>query len=297
MTATVAQKTAAYLNEVVYRAVIVGVSDYPGASADLVAAANDAEAFRDALLTDPQWAEENITVLLNDSATKSNVLDAIASVGYVSDDNDVLVFYFAGSGSRAVTGSNTVGYLKTYGSTRSAYLSSSELADAMSKVAAGSKQFILDAGQVTPGITETVVHYDAFIDKLSNMTKNGASERLAQVAVLTSGENGDVSPVGQGSRTVFSAVLVDAIKYYSEVLTAEEAEAINDANVGAYVTTRPAIESDGRVAFDELADYLNSDKRFEAYEMTAMHATNTEGPDDHDERLLERIGRIRRFLA
>ncbi|MDD3589029.1 MAG: choice-of-anchor Q domain-containing protein [Thermoguttaceae bacterium] len=277
LTATVAKKTADYLNEVVYRAVIVGVSDYPGASADLVAAANDAEAFRDALLTDPQWAEENITVLLNDSATKSNVLDAIASVGYVSDDNDVLVFYFAGSGSRAVTGSNTVGYLKTYGSTRSAYLSSSELADAMSKVAAGSKQFILDAGQVTPGITETVVHYDAFIDKLSNMTKNGASERLAQVAVLTSGENGDVSPVGQGSRTVFSAVLVDAIKYYSEVLTAEEAEAINDANVGAYVTTRPAIESDGRVAFDELADYLNSDKRFEAYEMTAMHATNTEG--------------------
>ncbi|MBQ6828099.1 MAG: fibronectin type III domain-containing protein, partial [Thermoguttaceae bacterium] len=44
--ASVVESTADFLNEVVYRAVIVGVSDYPGTADDLTAAANDAEAFR-----------------------------------------------------------------------------------------------------------------------------------------------------------------------------------------------------------------------------------------------------------
>ncbi len=279
LSATVVKKTAAYLNEVVYRAIIVGVSDYPGASADLVAAANDANAFHDALLQDPQWAEENITVLLNDNATKANVLDAIASVGYVSDDNDVLLFYFAGSGTYAVTGGSTVGYLKTYGSTRSSYLSSTELANAVSAVAAGSKQFILDAGQVTSGMEETSINYDAFFNSLGKMTANGSSDRPAQVSVLTSGENGAVSKIGQGSRSIFSQVLIDGITFYSAEMSEEEAEKANEeiaeANVSD-VTQHKAVESDGRVAFDELADYLNSDIRFTAYEMSSMFVTNTE---------------------
>ncbi|MBQ2039294.1 MAG: caspase family protein [Thermoguttaceae bacterium] len=273
LSATVTKKTADYLNEVVYRAIIVGVSDYPGASADLVAAANDANAFRDALLKDPQWAEENITLLVNDNATKSNVLDAIASVGYVSDDNDVLVFYFAGSGTYAVTGGSTVGYLKTYGSTRSAYLSSSELAAAVSQVAAGSKQFILDAGQVTAGLEETSINYDAFINSLKGMTANGASDRAAQVAVLTSGENGALSHIGQGSRSIFSQTLVDAMAFYSAVVTPDDLAAATDVELT--VTDHQPIVSDGRVAIDELADYMNSDIRFKAYEMSAMTYCST----------------------
>lgn len=271
LSAVVTMKTDDYLNEVVYRAVIVGVSDYPGASADLVAAANDAQAFKDALLKDPQWAEENITLLTNDNATKANVLDAIASVGYVSDDNDVVVFYFAGSGTYAVTGGSTVGYLKTYGSSRASYLSSAELTNAMANISAGSKQFILDAGQVTAGLEETSINYDAFINSLTGMTKNGSSDRVAQVSVLTSGENGAVSHVGQGSRSVFSQTLIDAIELYSQVVTAEEAEA---ANKDASVLDHLVRESDGRVAFDELADYINNDMRIKAYEMSSLSATN-----------------------
>ncbi len=274
LSATVVKKTADYLNEVVYRAVIVGVSDYPGASADLVAAANDAQAFKNALLQDPQWAEENITLLTNDNATKANVLDAIASIGYVSDDNDVVVFYFAGSGTSAVTGGAKVGYLKTYGSVRASYLSSSELMEAMSAVSAGSKQFILDAGQVAAGLEDTAINYDAFINSLTGMTKNGDSDRVAQVSVLTSGENGAVSPVGQGSRSVFSQTLVDAIDYYRQVLTQEEADA---ANKDLALTDKPLVESDGRVAVEELAEFINNDIRIKAYEMSAMNASNTEG--------------------
>lgn len=279
LSAVVVKKTADYLNEVVYRAVIVGVSDYPGSSADLVAAANDAQAFKDALLQDPQWAEENITLLTNDNATKANVLDAIASIGYVSDDNDVLLVYFAGSGSYAVSGGNTVGYLKTYGSSRSAYISSTELASAVSSVAAGSKQFILDAGQVTAGIEETSINYDAFINSLTSMTKNGASDRAAQVSVLTSGENAAVSPVGKGSRSVFSLTLCDAIDFCRQVYTQEDVDAAEKAAKETVkdVAAHDIIVSDGRVAIEELAEYLNSDVRFAAYEMSAMCASNTEG--------------------
>ncbi len=282
LSATVAKKTDDFLNEVVYRAIIVGVSDYPGTSADLVCAVNDANAFRDALLKDPQWAEENIAVLLNDNATKSNVLDAISTFGSVSDDNDVLLFYFAGSGTYSMSGGATVGWLKTYGSARTAYLSSSELAAAMENVAAGSKQFILDAGQVANGVEDTTIHYGAFIDKLVGMEKNGESSRPAQVTVLTSGENFVISPNGQKSRSIFSTVLCDAIRRGSLVVSEEKAETINDGKIDKEEAGdwsdidygHPAVESDGRVAFDELASYLNADLRASSYGIKAMCVTN-----------------------
>ncbi|MBQ9873130.1 MAG: caspase family protein [Thermoguttaceae bacterium] len=293
LSAIAKKRTEPYLNEVVYRAVIVGVSDYPGTSGDLVAAVNDAKAFKDALLQDPQWAESNITLLLDDDATKSNVITALETIAGYSDDNDVLVFYFAGSGTYAVTGGSPVGFLKTYGNTRTAYLSNSELATALSKVAAGSKQVILDAGQVPSGIEETSINYDAFINSLTNMTRNGvgdfASDRPAQVAVLTSGQNSAISPVGERSRTVFNTVLCDAITYYDgKGRTAEEAALLNEAidptsekisrvvDADGVATPRLFVESDGRVAIDELASYLNSDLRLYQEGMKSLYKSTTE---------------------
>lgn len=268
--ASVEKTTADFLNEVVYRAVIVGVSDYPGTAVDLTAAANDAEAFRDALLADPQWAEENITLLKNSEATKTAVLNALNEIAAVSDDNDVIVFYFAGGGSAGFVGGESVGYLKTYGSQRSQYVSSLDLTAAFDNIAAGSKLFFLDGGQVAKDVEETAINYKAFADSLTNSTKNGASDRPAQTSVLTAGTNGQISPVGVMQRSEFSLALTAGIAELQKVgAVAEE-----DAEAGFANKDAEAVPSDGRVTMSELVDYLAADERLTKLELMPTYATN-----------------------
>lgn len=264
--ATVSKTTETYLNETVYRAVIVGVSDYPGTSSDLVAAVNDAKAFRDALLADPQWAQENIQLLTDADATRDSVLEALELVASQSDDNDVFVFYFAGSGTSAVVGGQSVGYLKTCGSVRSEFLSNTDLAKAVDAIAAGSKQFILDAGQISTSSEETGINYAPFVNSLTSSTTNGGSERVAQVSVLTSADDENtISVVGTGSRSVFNHMLCDAIATYSTVVTEEEVEESDDDSL---------VVSDGRVSFAELYAAIVADERATRYSVGASLDTN-----------------------
>ncbi|MDO5309504.1 MAG: choice-of-anchor Q domain-containing protein [Planctomycetia bacterium] len=263
LTATVVKQTETFLNEVVYRAVIVGVADYPGTSGDLVAAANDAKAFYNELLEDPQWAEENITLLTNTNATRAAVLNALQEIAQVSDDNDVLVFYFAGSGASAITGGRQVGYLKTYGSIRSEYLSSVDLLSAVESIAAGSKQFILDGSQISNTAEATSMNYTPFITALTGSTVNGSSDIVAQTTVLTACEDGVVSPVGQGSRSVFNRALIDAMETYRTVVTEEEVEEDDTLEI-----------SDGRVTFTEILSAVNSNDRMVAFDLLATVTSN-----------------------
>ena len=275
--ASVEKTTADFLNEVVYRAVIVGVTDYPGTAADLTAAANDAEAFREALLADPQWAEENITLLTNSEATKTAVLNALNAVAAASDDNDVVVFYFAGGGSAGFVGGESVGYLKTYGSQRSQYVSSLELTAAFDNIAAGSKLFFLDGGQVAKDVEETAINYKAFADSLTNSTKNGASDRPAQTSVLTAGTNGQISPIGVLQRSEFSLALTAGIAELQKVGPVAGEEAENGAKPEAGFPTdetQDVVPSDGRVTMQELADLLGADERLTKLEVLPTYATN-----------------------
>ena len=269
--ASVEKTTADFLNEVVYRAVIVGVADYPGTAADLIAADNDAEAFRDALLADPQWAEENITLLKNSEATKTAVMNALNDIAAVSDDNDVVVFYFAGGGASGFVGGEAVGYLKTFGSQRSQFVSSLELTDAMENIAAGSKLFFIDGGQVAKDVEETAMNYDAFKNSLTNATKNGASERPAQTSVLTAGTNGQITLIGQTQRSEFSLALTAGIAELQKT----EADILDDENAKPETNeTIDAEKFDGRVTMQELADLLGANERLTKLEALPTYATN-----------------------
>ncbi|MBQ9128709.1 MAG: caspase family protein, partial [Thermoguttaceae bacterium] len=269
--ASVVESTADFLNEVVYRAVIVGVADYPGTASDLVSADNDAEAFRDALLADPQWAEENITLLKNSEATKTAVLNALNEVAAVSDDNDVIVFYFAGGGASGFVGGEAVGYLKTFGSQRAQYVSNLELTAAFDEIAAGSKLFFLDGGQVAKDVEETAINYEAFKNSLTNSTTNGASGRPAQTSVLTAGANGQITPDGQAQRSEFSLALTAAIAELQKT----EADVVDEENAKPE-TNEPvdAEKFDGRVTMRELADLLAADERLTKLETLPTYATN-----------------------
>ncbi|MFM7399675.1 MAG: caspase domain-containing protein [Bacteroidota bacterium] len=80
-------------------AVVAGVGVYP-TMPKLAYAASDALRFYDHL-TSPQGGdvpEENIRLLLNEDASRSEILGAIREIAEVADANDVIMFYFSGHG-------------------------------------------------------------------------------------------------------------------------------------------------------------------------------------------------------
>ncbi len=81
-----------------YRAVIVGVADYPG-SGDLQFCDNDAIDFRAELLRDANWQAGNISLLVDAAATSSNIHSAISAMLAASGPTDVCVFFFSGHGT------------------------------------------------------------------------------------------------------------------------------------------------------------------------------------------------------
>jgi len=81
-----------------YWAVIVGVADYPGTENDLSFPDEDAWDVHDALLANPNWEEGHITMLLDNSATKANIHNAITQMGSNGDGNDLFFFHYSGHG-------------------------------------------------------------------------------------------------------------------------------------------------------------------------------------------------------
>lgn len=76
-------------------AVIVGISDYPGAG-DLNYAVDNAATAKDALMDYTGVPESNITVLTDMNATGSNVINAIRNSG--AGNEDLMIVYLCGHG-------------------------------------------------------------------------------------------------------------------------------------------------------------------------------------------------------
>lgn len=86
-------------SEPVQYAVIVGVADYPGDDSDLTYTYHDAMGINDALLKDPAWKAENITLLINDAATSANIQSGIEDMATKATEVDSCLFFFAGHGT------------------------------------------------------------------------------------------------------------------------------------------------------------------------------------------------------
>ncbi|MEE8204940.1 MAG: caspase family protein, partial [Dehalococcoidales bacterium] len=80
-----------------YWAVIVGVAEYQAYwIQDLVGF--DANARDLSQLLSPAWGEDHVRLLLNSEATKANVLEAVNWLVSREDNDDAVLFYFAGHG-------------------------------------------------------------------------------------------------------------------------------------------------------------------------------------------------------
>ena len=82
-------------------AVVVGIADYEGVDDDLKYSDNDARLFynhlRSALPNEMSGGKS--ILLLNQNATRSNIINAMQQVFSQSTENDFIIFYFSGHGS------------------------------------------------------------------------------------------------------------------------------------------------------------------------------------------------------
>ncbi|MBU4314150.1 MAG: caspase family protein [Desulfobacteraceae bacterium] len=227
-------------NEVVYRAYCVGVGDYINfpdsyGNIDLPGPTYDVNRVRQTLSQcrfgslPTEFSEIRYTT--DWSATKSAILQGIASIFSEADYNDVSYFYFSGHGIRF----NNTSYLcpteASYYSPLSAYISIDELENALSSIP-GTKVVFLDSchsgGFIGKGREDIIVSQEKlafFNEDIINIFSRSESKSLLttnQYKVLTSchyyQECMGVSPTTPGDFEpfgVFTMALCEGCGYYS----------------------------------------------------------------------------------
>jgi len=185
-------------NEVVYRALCVGVGDYIlGSDNDLNAPPYDVDRMRQILqqckFGTSTTGFSTISSLKDWQATKSNILQGIAATFAGADSNDVSYFYFSGHGSRL----ESTSYLCPADMTLFAdsAISVDELENALSSIS-GTKVVFIDAcysgGFIGKGIKEIKIsteELESFNDEIINVFSQSESKGLLttnQYKVLTS---------------------------------------------------------------------------------------------------------------
>lgn len=185
-------------NEVVYRALCVGVGDYiQGSDNDLSAPPYDVDKIRQILqqckfgMSNTTFS--NINYLKDWQATKSNILQAITSTFAGADSDDVSYFYFSGHGSRV----ENTSYICPADITSFAdsAISVNELEAALSSIP-GTKVVFLDTcysggfiGKAIDATTASKEKLESFNDEVVNIFSQTQSKGLLttnQYKVLTS---------------------------------------------------------------------------------------------------------------
>ena len=136
----------------VRRAILVGVSDYQTVN-DLRYCDDDAQALRTGLLNDPRWQTSNITLLVDQQATKAAIQSAISGLAAVADNDDICVIFFSGHGTNGPDiapideADNLDEYICPYDTVLGNYshdIRDDELSDWVGAIHAGSLTVILD---------------------------------------------------------------------------------------------------------------------------------------------------------
>ncbi|MBM3242011.1 hypothetical protein FJZ31_37545 [Candidatus Poribacteria bacterium] len=166
-----------------YFAVIAGVADYPGTDDDLEYPDDDAMDIRNSLRLYSNWSDDNIQLLLNSEANKSNIKTAIEKMGSMADSDDICLLFFSGHGTHATDISpidesdGLDEYICSYGSSLNEYIRDDELSDWLGNLPTTNVAVILDTcysgGQikvvdgftpkVLPGTTGVVQKGDGFV--------------------------------------------------------------------------------------------------------------------------------------
>ena len=220
-------------NEVVYRALCVGVGDYiQGSDNDLNAPPYDVDRIGQILqqckFGTSNTTFSNINYLKDWQATKSNILQSISSTFSGADSNDISYFYFSGHGSRL----GNVSYICPADITSfiDSAISVDELEAALSAIP-GTKVVFLDSchsgGFIGKTIDKTIIskeELESFNDEVINVFSQAQLRELLttnEYKVLTScyyyQECMELAPVTPGDFDpfgVFTLALCEGCGYY-----------------------------------------------------------------------------------
>ena len=220
-------------DEIVYRALCVGVGDYiSGSDNDLNAPPYDVDRIRQ-ILQQCRFGTSNtiflnISYLKNWQATKSNILQSISSTFSGADSNDISYFYFSGHGSRL----GNTSYICPADMTSfvDSVISVNELEAALSAIP-GTKVVFLDScysggfiGKAIDTTSSSKEILESFNDGVINIFSQAQPKELLttnQYKVLTSchyyQECMELSPVTPGDFDpfgVFTMALCEGCGYY-----------------------------------------------------------------------------------
>jgi hypothetical protein len=216
-------------NEVVYRALCIGVGDYiEGNDNDLSAPPYDVDRIVQILqqcrFGTSNTTFSNINYLKDWQATKSNILQSISSAFSGADSNDISYFYFSGHGSRL----GNTSYICPADMTSfvDSVISVNELENALSSIP-GTKVVFLDScysgGFIGKSMDETIISkekIESFNDEVINVFSQAQLKGLLttnQYKVLTSchyyQECWEIQPEEGDPFGIFTMALYDGCNY------------------------------------------------------------------------------------
>ncbi|MCZ6752628.1 MAG: caspase family protein, partial [Acidobacteria bacterium] len=224
-------------------ALLIGISEYANTTIDLNFAANDARALND-LLLDPEigaYKPENIRLLLNEEATRKNIMSSLNSWlgNRVQEQDSVLIFY---SGHGAL-GNGNEAYWVTYDADvedlYASALSNTDISELIAKLPAKRKLTLIDScySEATAKKYRALVPSDIF------------QEFTGEGVVTITASTGQEKSVEVGGHGAFTYHLLEAL------------EGKGDVN------------GNGVVELDEMWNYLNT-----RVQKTAVDAGNRQTP-------------------
>jgi hypothetical protein len=107
------EEKSTQINETVFYAVIAACSRYENPAYNIPKKPfqpipeSKLMVLYDSLLSAKNWEKENIILLLNENATKSNILSAIQEMSEIVTENDIFVFSWSGHGSQVAQNNNS----------------------------------------------------------------------------------------------------------------------------------------------------------------------------------------------
>lgn len=190
-------------------ALIIGISKYEKVG-PLENAKNDAKGIKNVLVNKHKYKEENITLLLNEEATKDNIMNEYCKYIDGTSNNDSLIVYFAGHGNTRMGKDGNQGFFIPYEGSEENWntlISWDELKSKAQLIRAKHILFIIDACYSGLALNRSLTSGNTRF--LNDIMKRGSRQ------VLTAGMSNQTVSDGRGplpNHSIFTGYVIKALE-------------------------------------------------------------------------------------